>query len=336
MTPPPPLIIRGHGAVSAAGWTAADLLAAVTEPRDIPTIASQRAVGSRDWDCLVRPVPAAPANCLPKHPRLRRVSNISRFAMAAALEALGDQPPTSLGIIMCLMNGCVGFTNRFYNEVIDEPALASPILFPETVFNAPTSHIAAYLGANGPVTTLIGESNIINEGLSLAAVWMQAGLVEQCLVLAAEEADWLSTEAVGYYDKRVVVTEGAGALLVTLEGKGPRIESMAGPFAYHSLKERQQELQHLVQAMPLTEEMVLIDNAVGASRLDKEEQAAWSAAQAKAVLHPHLVLGESMGCASALQLVLAASLADQQQRTSVVSMPGRNTAAYGCVVRPSN
>ncbi len=332
---PPPLVIRGYGAVSAAGWNAADLVDAVTQQREIPASTSQDSVGSRDWVCRLRLVPAPPAERLPRHPRLRRVSNISRFAVAAALEAMGQHPPASLGIIMCLMNGCVSFTNRFYNEVIDEPALVSPILFPETVFNAPTSHVAACLGVSGPVTTLIGESTVINEGLHLAATWMQAGVVTQCLVLAAEEADWLSAEAVGYYDKRMVVTEGAAALLVALEGDGPRIESIVGPYVYHSARERREQLRQLANALPMTAETVLIDGAGTAGRLDKDERSAWAAAQPAQTLHPHLVLGESMGCASALQLVLAASLADRQQQTTVVSMPGCNTSAYGCVVRPA-
>ena len=331
---PPPLTILGYGAVTTAGWSAADLLAAVTEQRDLPSITSQRSLGARDWDCRVRPVPPPPADRLPKHPRLRRVSNVSRFAIAAAVEAMGTHSPESLGIIMCLMNGCVGFTNRFYNEVIDQPALVSPILFPETVFNAPTSHIAAYLGASGQVTTLIGESNIINEALSLAATWMQAGLIDQCLVIGAEEADWLSTEAVGYYDKRVIVTEGAGALLVSLNGAGPRLEQMTGPFAYHSTRERGPAIQRVVAGLPPYPNAVLIDGQVGVKRLDDTEHAAWSASHAGEVLHPHRILGESLGAASALQLVLAAALATEQQRISLISMPGANTAAYGCVVLP--
>lgn len=334
MMPPPPLVIRGYGAVTAAGWSAADLLAAVAQQRSLPSLTSQRSLGARDWDCQVRPVPAPPADRLPKHPRLRRVSNVSRFAIAAALEAMGSHATDSLGIIMCLMNGCVGFTNRFYNEVIDQPALASPILFPETVFNAPTSHIATYLGASGQVTTLIGESNIINEALNLAATWMQAGLVNQCLVIGAEEADWLSTEAVGYYDKRVVVTEGAGALLVSLDGAGPRLAHMAGPFAYHNTRERGIAIQRVVDALPRHPDAVLIDGQTGIKRLDKAEAAAWSGSHPGEVMHPHRVLGESLGTASALQLVLAAGLAAEQGRSALVSMPGANTAAYGCVVLP--
>jgi len=327
-----PLFIRSVGAVSAAGWSAADLVAAVKEKRELPWIVSERSIGSRDWECRVRPVPTPPPEKHVKHPRLRRVSNVSRFAMAAGLEALGGAKPESLGLIVCLMNGCVTFTNRFYNEVIDEPALASPILFPETVFNAPASHIAAYLGISGQVTTLIGEPNIIAEAMRMASDWMKSGLVEQCLVIAAEEADWLSTEAVGYYEKRLIVTEGAGALLLSLEGSGPRIEQIVGPFAYHSNRERVAALAQLVNATTQPEGAALIDGAMGLSRFDKAESTAWS--WTGETISPHRVLGEGMGCAGALQLVLAAKFASDDQRSSVVSMPGTNTAAYACVVQP--
>ena len=332
MSTAPPLVIRGIGAVSAAGWSVAELVAAVESNAAISPTLLPRAGATREWDCNVRLVPPLPADKLPKHNRLRRSSNVTRFAMAAALEAMGQNSTASLGIIVCMMNGCVAFTNRFYQEVLDDPALASPILFPETVFNAPASHLASYLGVNGPVTTLIGEPNIIVEALHMATAWMTAGLVEQCLVIGAEEADWLSTEGVTYYDKRLVVTEGAGALLLSLSGDGPKLEQMCGPFAYHSTRERQAELDHLAAAVDTTQAKVLIDSALGLQRFDKQEQAAWSQRWTGPVLSPRRLLGEGMGSSAALQLVLAASLAQSQQQKLIVSMPGYNTAAYGCVV----
>src|SRR3712207_7831863 len=39
-------------------------------------------------------------------------------------------------------NGGVIYTKRFYHEVVESGAeAASPLLFPETVFNAPASHL---------------------------------------------------------------------------------------------------------------------------------------------------------------------------------------------------
>ncbi len=330
-----PLIIRGMGAVSAAGWSVDDLRQAVTSNRDIPTTLLPRTSGVRDWDCKVRLVPDPPPDRLPRHNRLRRASNVTRFAMAAATEAVAGRSCATTGIITCMMNGCVSFTNRFYQEVLDDPALASPILFPETVFNAPASHVASYLGVNGPVSTLIGEPNIVAEALHMAQTWMETGLVDQCLVIGAEEADWLSTEGVTYYDKRLVVSEGAGALLLALDGEGPRLHHQCGPFAYHSNAERGKEVADLAETLATAPADVLIDNALGLPRFDKQEQAAWAGRWQGEVLSPRRLLGEGMGSSSALQLVLAASLAGTNGRRSLVSMPGYNTAAYGCAVRPA-
>jgi 3-oxoacyl-[acyl-carrier-protein] synthase II len=218
--------------------------------------------------------------------------------------------------------------------VLDDPAMASPILFPETVFNAPASHVASYLEISGPVSTLIGEPNIIAEALRLAQTWMDLGLVEQCLVIGAEEADWLSTEGVTYYDKRLVVSEGAGALLLAQSGDGPRLQNLSGPFAYHSNLERQKEVERMADALGKTHADLLIDSALGLARFDRQEQAAWSQRWQGEVQSPRRLLGEGMGSSSALQLVLAAALAQSHQRQAIVSMPGYNTAAYGCVVVP--
>ena len=113
-----------------------------------------------------------------------------------------------------MMNGCVNYTGRFFNEVLQNPAQASPLIFPETVFNAPASHIASFLGIDGVVSTLVGSSNAIVEALDTAAFWIRSGIVEECLIIAAEECDWLSAEALTYYHPKLIASEGAGALLL--------------------------------------------------------------------------------------------------------------------------
>src|SRR5206468_11946913 len=88
------------------------------------------------------------------HPRLRRASVISRFAAAAGLEALraagvelDSQNAERTALIFAISNGGVIYTRRFYRDIVDAGAQsASPLLFPETVFNAPASHLAAILG----------------------------------------------------------------------------------------------------------------------------------------------------------------------------------------------
>jgi 3-oxoacyl-(acyl-carrier-protein) synthase len=324
----PSLVIRGLGAVSAAGWSVDEMVSAVSERRSIPATAVPRADGLRDWDVTAKLVPPAPPALLPKHPRLRRASPVTRFMVAAAQEALKgvEFDPQRLGILVVMTNACVQFTSRFYNEVIHTPALASPLLFPETVFNAPASHLATLVGASGPVSTLIGESNLIAEALRLAGLWLENGQVDHCLVIGAEEADALALEAMTYYHKRLVGGEGAGALLLSLEGDGPRIEAVHGPFSYATRAQRRSALQQM--AAQTTAAAMLVDRAVGIERLDRDERQALAALPFHTVHHPLEILGECMGAASALQLVLAASLPQH----CTVSLPGTGSAAFAVEV----
>jgi 3-oxoacyl-(acyl-carrier-protein) synthase len=53
------------------------------------------------------------------------------------------------------------FTKRFCCDIVEAGAQsASPLLFPETVFNAPASHLAAILGITGTTYTLVGDSAV--------------------------------------------------------------------------------------------------------------------------------------------------------------------------------
>jgi len=325
------LHINGVGAVSPAGWSSAELLRVVRGKEELPVTNYPRPGIERPWPCPVRTVPPAPPEKQVRHPRFRRVSAISRYAAAACLEALSDAgfdtPPPRLGILFVMMNGCVIYTGRFYQEVLDNPSQASPLIFPETVFNAPASHIAALLGADGAVSTIIGHSNAIMEALDMAAVWLSCGVCDHCLVVGAEECDWLSAEALTYYHEAHIASEGAGAVLVSTSGKGPAIQQINGPLAFHSWNERGGIIPRIVLAAS-----ILIDDHNGIAKHDAAEAAAWSHLEFKTRHSPKKLLGESMGASAALQLVLATLESRDHQDTVAVSMPGSNTAAYGFVV----
>jgi len=104
----------------------------------------------------------------PAHPRLRRSSAISRFAAIAGLAALEDtgleldpEAAERTAIIFAISNGGVIYTKRFYHDIVESGAqAASPLLFPETVFNAPASHLAAILGITGASYTLVGDGAV--------------------------------------------------------------------------------------------------------------------------------------------------------------------------------
>ena len=175
--------------------------------------------------CPVFKVPAGATAQAPAHPRLRRSSVISRFAVVAGLAALEDaklklDPETAArtALIFAVANGGVIYTRKFYDEIVESGAqAASPLLFPETVFNAPASHLSAVLGSTAANYTLVGDTGVFLHGLTLAAGWLDEGRVARCLVVAAEEVDWIIADALRHFRKSSTLAEGAGAMLLTRE-----------------------------------------------------------------------------------------------------------------------
>jgi 3-oxoacyl-(acyl-carrier-protein) synthase len=143
--------------------------------------------------------------------------------MAAGLEALGSNSEAvtngslQLGVIVCVMSACVNYSRRFYDEALKDPSTASPLVFPETVFNAPASHIAAFLGSRAINYTLVGDPGTFLVGLATAADWLSTGKVDGCLIVGAEEADWLTAEAYALFQPAIIMGEGAGALFIQRE-----------------------------------------------------------------------------------------------------------------------
>src|SRR5947207_6201257 len=122
-------------------------------------------------------IPADTLKDLPPHPRLRRASAISRFAAAAGLDALtharstiGDIDLERMALVFAVSNGGVIYTKHFYHDIVETGAQsASPLLFPETVFNAPASHLAAIFGITGTSYTLVGDGAVGVLALKMAS-----------------------------------------------------------------------------------------------------------------------------------------------------------------------
>src|SRR5256886_4185191 len=137
------------------------------------------------------------------HPRLRRASVISRFAATAGLEALqaagvkvDSQNAGRIALIFAISNGSVIYTKRFYRDVVETGAQsASPLLFPETVFNAPASHLAAILRVTGTTYTVVGDGAVGLLAIKMAEDVMMDKSLDYCLVVGTEEIDWLLCDA---------------------------------------------------------------------------------------------------------------------------------------------
>lgn len=91
----------------------------------------------------------------------RRLCRQSRLAVAASIEALQDsglkitdQNRHRIGVIFGTAFGSTEQTDAFFVSLLDHgPQAAEPILFPDTVPNAPASHVAIYHQLQGPNST---------------------------------------------------------------------------------------------------------------------------------------------------------------------------------------
>ena len=174
------------------------------------------------------PVPPKLVEHLGRNPRLRRSSVISYFAVAAAMAALenaGLQVTPDLAhriaVIFAVTDGGVVYTRKFYDQIVKQGAnAASPLLFPETVYNAPASHLAAQLGVDGATYTLVGDSAAGLAAVHLGEQLLDLGEADYCVVVGCEELDWILCEAYRTWRfTRAPLAEGAAALVLAREGR---------------------------------------------------------------------------------------------------------------------
>ncbi len=272
------------------------------------------------------------------HPRLRRASAISRFAAAAGLDALNaaglkldSQNVERTALIFAISNGGVIYTKRFYRDIVNEGAQsASPLLFPETVFNAPASHLAAILGISGATYTLVGDGAVGLLAIKMAEDLMANEAIDYSLVVGTEETDWLLCDAYRRWrllraappiepfskQKRgMILSEGAGAILLARlprrsaaeAGEGPFIIESAHPGGYFTKRaEAAEVLKRILRDLSQSEIDLIISSANG-TFVDQAEYGALKAVVPNAFVYAAKpALGESAGAAGLWQVILAA------------------------------
>ena len=272
-------------------------------------------------------VPAAATAQAPAHPRLRRSSAISKFAAVAGLAALAEanvkldeKSASRTALIFAVSNGGVIYTKRFYHDIVESGAqAASPLLFPETVFNAPASHLAAILGITGASYTLVGDGAVGTLALKMAEDLMAGDGLDYCLVVGAEEADWLLCDA--YHKWRLlrakppvepfqkpprgmIVSEGAGAILLGRTGR-VQIEKIAAGTNFKKQREAAECVDQVFAELCATPPDLVAASANG-TFIDEAEQAAIRAHCPRAKIYAVKgALGDSVGASSLWQTICA-------------------------------
>jgi len=342
------VFVHGLGAVSPAGWGVAPFRGALEQKQPLPT----KVLSRPGWETtlLVRQVPPPPARqTFSTHPRLRRASVIAEYIVAAAVEALGEDAirvPTNslrLGIVVCLMAGCVNYTRRFCEEMFHDPALASPLIFPETVFNAPASHLAAYLGSGGISYTLIGDQGVFVQGLALGASWLINDVVDGCIVIGGEEPDWIVADAMRLFERRAVHSAGAGAIYLRRDEPsnssiGPEVELacvtdsypfMCNAGRFTAAKNMKTQLCAIRANASNPGSQLLSLGTQGLSRGDAAELLAWADWTDPRISLKEF-LGEAFTASAAWQCVAVCDAVQREQfQSGLVSVVGANQQAIG-------
>lgn len=275
-----------------------------------------------------------------RHPRLRRSSRISHFACAAALDAVAGFPdwdPSKAALVFAASNGAVIYTRQFYDGVVRD-GTGSPLFFPETVYNAPASHVAALLGIDGEVLTLVSDATAAVDALATAAEILESPAVETCLVVAAEEADSITASAYRAWGlvgepvatrSRAILSEGAVALLL---GRGPGTaltEIHAGESCGAGLSLRSALCNVLARVSgPLD---LIVEGASG-SRTDAIETALLDQFFPSIPrLAPNRILGQAFAVSALTQILIAAESLRPGQ-SALVPVAGWNGRAGGLVL----
>ena len=333
------LAIAGMGWVTPLGSGVDDVWARLLNRE---TATSAKVSSPLGPDYHVFRVPAEAIAKAPAHPRLRRSSAISRFAAVAGLDALASanlklEPDTArrTALIFAVSNGGVVYTKRFYHDIVESGAqAASPLLFPETVFNAPASHLAAILGITGASYTLVGDGAVGILALKMAEDLLLDDALDYCLVVGAEEADWLLCDAYrkwrllretppiepfGPPPRGMILSEGAGAILLARNG-GINIETIATGTNFQHQRTAGEAVMttfsDLCQGAP-----GLVAVSANGTFIDAAEQNAIAAHCPQARVYAvKAALGESVGAGSFWQTICAAQALVTQR------VPGQNAA----------
>jgi len=325
------------------------------------------------------PVGLKPFDALGRIARIRRSSAISSFSVAAGLQALGIAdaraaalPPERAGttaVIFAICSGGVHYTRRFYEKIVAEGAqAASPLLFPETVYNAPASHLSALLGIDGASYTVVGDGTVGLSALAFARELLACQPeLEECVVVGAEECDWILWEgyntwrllsreprvelqAESHGNRGMILAEGGGALVVGRsrgEAGEITIPSLATG-SYFSRREAAAALEGVLESFDLRDAACVVGSANG-TWVGQSEAAALDSTQARGAwegnpsrYYPKVALGDALGAGALWQVALAATALSQGElpglptfsggRGAIVTAIGLNQQVAGAVL----
>jgi len=321
------LFIQGVGAVSPLGPSATTTWAQLLAGNEAPRKPLPNGVNDREYYYV--PVPEKFIAEAGRQPRLRRSGALSLMGAAAAYDALADagfQPDAQLGarcaVIYAICSGGVNYTRRFYHELITQGVnAASPMLFPETVYNAPASHLAALLKLDGESYTLVGDCAVGLSALHFAAqLLVNQPQLELCVVVGTEEADWILSDAFNSWrmvtrhsdfevfgkPQGTIFAEGAAAIVLGRTNGIPVARSGPGR-SFFSRQDALAAARQVIEPMIQGEVPDCVICSANGTFVDQIEERVLRALLPTTLVYSYKpALGEALGASALFQTVFAA------------------------------
>jgi 3-oxoacyl-[acyl-carrier-protein] synthase II len=125
--------------------------------------------------------------------KMRRSDKLSKMAVLAASDALRSSAIENmnkkrLGIIVATAFGPQVTTFKFLDEILDYgEANVSPIIFSNSVHNAPAAYVSSALDIQGPTLTVTQFYFSFQYALQLAQAWINEGRCDYILVGAVDQ-----------------------------------------------------------------------------------------------------------------------------------------------------
>jgi 3-oxoacyl-(acyl-carrier-protein) synthase len=324
--------VQGVGAVTPIGATAEETWQELLRGTEAARQPLPKGFGGRSY--YYSPVPPKFTGAAGRQSRLRRSGEISLLGVTAGLAALTDagislEAANRGAIVFAIACGGVVYTRRFYHEVRTEGAnVASPLLFPETVYNAPASHLAALLKVDGRDYTLVGDSSVGLSALHFAAQLLAIDpALTFCVVVGVEEADWVLADGFATWRmasnrssfpvfgarQGTILAESAAA--VVLSRSGPvRLAATGAGLPFFSQKQAPAALAELVTRVCAGHQPAGILASANGTFADRVEESVFGPGFDSVPVYGHKpAIGDSLGASAVLQVVLAKFALEQQK-----------------------
>jgi len=173
--------------------------------------------------------------------KTRRLDRLSVWSLVAASLAIQDSgldldqvDRSRVAVVMATGLGCIELTEAFFRSAASHGwSHTDPIVFPETLGNAPASHVARQFDLRGPNITVSSKGLAAECALLQAASLLRNRQADFALVLAGDTLTRTSYEwyeAAGMLSRGFIPSEGVTAMVLEPGDSKVRYASLHGGY----------------------------------------------------------------------------------------------------------